>query len=78
MPFKDLSEAKDREYLAEGIAEEIGTVLSRLPTLRVIGRASALDREPTALLISRRSCTSIMYSKAACKLRPTACELPPH
>ena len=41
MPFKDLSEAKDREYLAEGIAEEIGTVLSRLPTLRVIGRASA-------------------------------------
>jgi TolB-like protein/DNA-binding winged helix-turn-helix (wHTH) protein/Tfp pilus assembly protein PilF len=41
MPFKDLSEAKDREYLAEGLAEEIGSVLSRLPTLRVIGRASA-------------------------------------
>jgi TolB-like protein/DNA-binding winged helix-turn-helix (wHTH) protein/Tfp pilus assembly protein PilF len=41
MPFKDLSEAKDREYLAEGLAEEIGTVLSRVPTLRVIGRASA-------------------------------------
>jgi TolB-like protein/DNA-binding winged helix-turn-helix (wHTH) protein/Tfp pilus assembly protein PilF len=41
MPFKDLSEAKDREYLAEGLAEQIGTVLSRVPTLRVIGRASA-------------------------------------
>lgn len=41
MPFKDLTEAKDREYLAEGLAEEIGSVLSRLPTLRVIGRASA-------------------------------------
>jgi TolB-like protein/DNA-binding winged helix-turn-helix (wHTH) protein len=41
MPFKDLSEAKDREYLAEGLAEEIGSELSRLPTLRVIGRASA-------------------------------------
>ncbi len=41
LPFKDLSEAKDREYLAEGLAEEIGSVLSRLPTLRVIGRASA-------------------------------------
>jgi TolB-like protein/DNA-binding winged helix-turn-helix (wHTH) protein len=41
MPFRDLSEAKDREYLAEGLAEEIGTVLSRVATLRVIGRASA-------------------------------------
>jgi TolB-like protein/DNA-binding winged helix-turn-helix (wHTH) protein/Tfp pilus assembly protein PilF len=41
MPFKDLTEAKDREYLAEGLAEEIGSVLSRLPTLRVIGRGSA-------------------------------------
>jgi len=41
LPFRDLSEAQDREYLAEGLAEEIGTVLSRVPTLRVIGRASA-------------------------------------
>lgn len=41
MPFRDLSEARDREYLAEGFAEEIGTVLSRVPTLRVIGRTSA-------------------------------------
>lgn len=41
MPFKDLSAAKDREYLAEGLADEIGSELSRLPTLRVIGRASA-------------------------------------
>jgi TolB-like protein/DNA-binding winged helix-turn-helix (wHTH) protein/Tfp pilus assembly protein PilF len=41
MPFRDLSEGKDREYLAEGLAEEVGTVLSQVPRLRVIGRASA-------------------------------------
>jgi TolB-like protein/DNA-binding winged helix-turn-helix (wHTH) protein/Tfp pilus assembly protein PilF len=41
MPFRDLSEAKDREYLAEGLAEEIGAVLSTLPSLRVVGRSSA-------------------------------------
>ncbi len=41
LPFRDLSEAKDQEYLAEGLAEEIGTVLSHVPSLRIIGRASA-------------------------------------
>jgi DNA-binding winged helix-turn-helix (wHTH) protein/TolB-like protein len=41
LPFRDLSEAQDRAYLAEGLAEQIGTVLSGVPKLRVIGRASA-------------------------------------
>jgi TolB-like protein/DNA-binding winged helix-turn-helix (wHTH) protein/Tfp pilus assembly protein PilF len=55
MPFKDLTEAKDREYLAEGLAEEIGSVLSRLPTLRVIGRASAFaSRADTVPDIARK------------------------
>lgn len=41
LPFRDLSAAQDRAYLAEGLAEQIGTVLSGVPKLRVVGRASA-------------------------------------
>lgn len=49
LPFRDLSEAKDQEFLAEGVAEEIGTQLSRVPKLRVIGRASAFASKADAL-----------------------------
>jgi TolB-like protein/DNA-binding winged helix-turn-helix (wHTH) protein len=41
LPFRDLSATQDRAYLAEGLAEQIGTVLSGVPKLRVVGRASA-------------------------------------
>ncbi|MFZ0007637.1 MAG: tetratricopeptide repeat protein [Steroidobacteraceae bacterium] len=41
LPFRDLSAAQDHAYLAEGLAEQIGTVLSRVPQLRVAARASA-------------------------------------
>jgi TolB-like protein/DNA-binding winged helix-turn-helix (wHTH) protein/Flp pilus assembly protein TadD len=41
LPFRDLSEARDHAFLAEGLTEEIGSVLARVPSLRVIGRASA-------------------------------------
>src|SRR5215469_9837695 len=41
LPFQDLSEKKDQEYFADGIAEEILNLMSRVPALRVIGRTSS-------------------------------------
>ena len=40
LPFHDLSEKKDQEYFADGIAEEILNLMSRVPGLRVIARTS--------------------------------------
>ena len=41
LPFKDMSSARDQEYLCEGMAEEIMNALTRLQGLRVIARTSA-------------------------------------
>jgi TolB-like protein/tetratricopeptide (TPR) repeat protein len=41
LPFQDLSEKKDQEYFADGIAEEILNLMGRVPVLRVIGRTSS-------------------------------------
>jgi transcriptional activator of cad operon len=41
LPFDDLSEKSDRQYLAEGMTEELIDALSRLPSFRVVGRASS-------------------------------------
>jgi len=43
LPFVDLSEKKDQEYLADGLAEELLDVLANLPRLRVIGRTSSFQ-----------------------------------
>ncbi len=43
LPFADLSPARDQQYLADGIAEEILNVLSRATTLRVIARTSSFS-----------------------------------
>jgi adenylate cyclase len=43
LPFIDLSEKKDQEYLADGMAEEILDLLAKLPGLRVIGRTSSFQ-----------------------------------
>ena len=43
LPFVDLSEKKDQEYLADGLAEELLDVLANLPGLRVIGRTSSFQ-----------------------------------
>ena len=40
LPFADLSEKHDQEYLAAGVAEQVADQLSKSPGLRVIGRAS--------------------------------------
>ena len=41
LPFSDMSEKKDEEYLADGMAEEIIDVLAKVPDLRVPARTSS-------------------------------------
>ncbi|MBA3510764.1 TIR domain-containing protein [Sphingomonas sp.] len=41
LPFADLSPQRDKAYFAEGVAEEILSVLARDPGLKVIGRSSS-------------------------------------
>jgi adenylate cyclase len=43
LPFIDLSERKDQEYFADGLAEELLEVLVNVPGLRVIGRTSSFQ-----------------------------------
>jgi len=41
LPFADMSEKKDQEYFADGMAEEIIDPLVKIPGLKVIGRTSS-------------------------------------
>jgi TolB-like protein/DNA-binding winged helix-turn-helix (wHTH) protein len=41
LPFADMSEAKDQEYFADGMAEEIIGLMVKIPGLKVIGRTSS-------------------------------------
>jgi TolB-like protein/tetratricopeptide (TPR) repeat protein len=43
MPFLDLSEAKDQEFLSDGISEDVLNLLARVPKLRVISRSSSFS-----------------------------------
>ena len=43
LPFADMSKDKDSEYFADGLAEELLIVLSRIPGLRVASRTSAFS-----------------------------------
>lgn len=43
LPFADLSSARDQEYLADGLAEEILNQLAQSPSLRVVGRTSSFS-----------------------------------
>jgi TolB-like protein len=43
MPFADMSENKDQEYFADGMAEEILDLLAKIPGLIVIGRTSSFQ-----------------------------------
>ena len=41
LPFTDMSEKKDQEYFADGMAEQILDLLTKIPGLTVIGRTSS-------------------------------------
>jgi TolB-like protein/thioredoxin-like negative regulator of GroEL len=43
LPFTDMSEKKDQEYFADGMAEEIIDLLAKVPGLKVIGRTSSFQ-----------------------------------
>ncbi len=43
LPFMDMSEKKDQEYFADGMAEEILDLLTKIPGLTVIGRTSSFE-----------------------------------
>jgi TolB-like protein/DNA-binding winged helix-turn-helix (wHTH) protein len=43
LPFADMSEKKDQEYFADGMAEEIIDLLVKIPGLKVIGRTSSFQ-----------------------------------
>ncbi len=43
LPFADMSEKKDQEYFADGMAEEILGVLAKIPRLTVISRTSSFQ-----------------------------------
>jgi TolB-like protein/Flp pilus assembly protein TadD len=43
LPFTDMSEKKDQEYFADGMAEEILDTLAKVPSLKVIGRTSSFQ-----------------------------------
>jgi TolB-like protein/predicted Zn-dependent protease len=43
LPFTDMSEKKDQEYFADGMAEEILDLLAKIPGLRVISRTSSFQ-----------------------------------
>jgi TolB-like protein/tetratricopeptide (TPR) repeat protein len=57
LPFQDLSEKKDQGYLADGLADELIEVLSRMPAMTVIGRVSSFqfkDRNDDLVTIGRK------------------------
>jgi TolB-like protein/DNA-binding winged helix-turn-helix (wHTH) protein len=43
LPFIDLSEKKDQEYFADGMADEIIDLLAKIPSIKVIGRTSSFQ-----------------------------------
>lgn len=47
LPFVNMSEDPDNEYFADGISEEIRSLLTRIPDLKVIGRTSSLKFKGT-------------------------------
>ena len=53
LPFVDLSEQHDQQYLGDGMAEELINLLVRVPHLKVIGRTSSFSyKDKTADLRS--------------------------
>jgi TolB-like protein len=43
LPFTDMSEKKDQEYFADGMAEEVLDLLARIPSIKVIARTSSFQ-----------------------------------
>jgi TolB-like protein len=79
LPFTDMSEKKDQEYFADGMAEEIQKILAKLPQIRVLGRASSFQlkgsTEDVRAVGSKLGATYVVsggVSKAGSRIRVTA------
>jgi TolB-like protein/DNA-binding winged helix-turn-helix (wHTH) protein len=77
--FADLSQTRDQEYLADGLAEEILNQLAQVPALRVVGRSSSFSfdggHEDPRLIGQKLGVTHLREGsvrKAADQLRITA------
>lgn len=57
LPFADLSPGRDQQYLADGIAEEILSLLSKVTTIRVVARTSSFSFRGTDTDVARISKT---------------------
>ena len=56
LPFVDMSQSKDQQYLADGLAEELLNLLAKIPELRVAARTSSFvfkDKPEDMTLIAR-------------------------
>ena len=79
LPFADLSESRDQEYLADGLAEEILNHLAQVSGLRVVGRSSSFSfkgkNEDLRIIGQKLGVTHILEGsvrKAGDQLRVTA------
>ena len=79
LPFVDMSEKKDQEYFADGMAEAIQNILAKLPQIRVLGRASSFqfkgstgDVRAVGTKLGAAYVVSGGVSKAGSRIRVTA------
>ncbi len=52
LPFADMSELRDQEYFADGLAEELMGLLSKIPALKVPARTSSFSFKGTPATIA--------------------------
>ncbi len=52
LPFVDLSQAKDQEYMCDGMSEELLDSLSRIEGLRVVARTSSFSFKGKAIAVA--------------------------
>jgi adenylate cyclase len=73
LPFHNMSGDPEQEYFADGIAEDVITLLSKSRGLFVIARNSTFTYKGRAVDVKRSGANSAcaMFSKAACA-RPGA------
>ena len=79
LPFADMSPAKDQDYFAEGLAEELIHALARIQGIKVVARTSAfalkelkLDVREVGKMLGVRAVLEGSVRKAGNRLRVTA------
>ena len=79
LPFADLSRARDQEYLADGLAEDILNQLAQSQSLRVVGRTSSFSPRAGTRTCARSAASSASTTcwKAACAATATSSGSPP-